>query len=441
MNKKTIYTGLILGIFFLAFYFQDRYAIFSIDDWTYAFVVQDSYFNYQSVADDNVVRQPIMSFHDALLSQSRDYFKTNGRLIIHTLTQYFCGTCTMAQFVVFNSIIFAIFTLLLIQLTTCGNDLWKLLLLLSAIWILLPHKGLTMMGNITCSKDYLWGCTGNLIFLCLLHQTLSRKHGIIGLLLFVIIALIAGSLQESFSIGIAGACFILVVLRWHNINSQLKTMIIAYIVGTGICMMTPSNFRRFDDIGGMGFHSNSLLGLLSSPVFLLFIISIIYLAKKGKLKNVAQNNMTLVLTMSVFINVGFALFIAYNGRHQLTAVNVFCFIVLFRTWMPLIHPKHLKIVTALLLLTSIASYQPILAYRKQYYEAYNLIFKRAKQSQTGIVSGWEFEQQTDELKSNPILECNYVWPFTFQDWDFFERSLSVYLTKGESNQMIKEVTK
>ena len=35
MNKKTIYTGLILGIFFLAFYFQDRYAIFSIDDWTY----------------------------------------------------------------------------------------------------------------------------------------------------------------------------------------------------------------------------------------------------------------------------------------------------------------------------------------------------------------------------------------------------------------------
>ena len=78
MNKKTIYTGLILGIFFLAFYFQDRYAIFSIDDWTYAFVVQDSYFNYQSVADDNVVRQPIMSFHDALLSQSRDYFKTNG---------------------------------------------------------------------------------------------------------------------------------------------------------------------------------------------------------------------------------------------------------------------------------------------------------------------------------------------------------------------------
>ncbi len=41
MKNKIIYSFL-LGIFFIAFYIQNRYAIFSIDDWTYAFVVNEN---------------------------------------------------------------------------------------------------------------------------------------------------------------------------------------------------------------------------------------------------------------------------------------------------------------------------------------------------------------------------------------------------------------
>lgn len=57
--KRNIYIVSILIIFFLAFYVQDRYAIYSVDDWIYAFEVNENAHNYQSVAEDNTDRQMI----------------------------------------------------------------------------------------------------------------------------------------------------------------------------------------------------------------------------------------------------------------------------------------------------------------------------------------------------------------------------------------------
>ena len=116
MAKYNLSVKIVLVICFIAFYLQERYAIFSIDDWTYAFVVQDDYHNYQSVTDDHVIRKPVTSIYDAFISQSRDYFKTNGRFLIHALVQYICGTKTMGQFIVLNTVMFSFFILLLLRL-------------------------------------------------------------------------------------------------------------------------------------------------------------------------------------------------------------------------------------------------------------------------------------------------------------------------------------
>lgn len=439
--KSKITIVFILIVFSTSFYIQDRYAIFSIDDWTYAFVVNEDAFNYQTVADYNVERQPINSLYDAIVSQSIDYFKTNGRFIIHTLVQYFCGTWTMSQFVILNSIVFAIFTLLVIRLSINKLDIWNLLLMISAIWIFLPHKGLTFMGNITCSLDYLWSCTANLFFIVLLEQVINNKINKNFIPFYIFYALIVGSLQESFSIGILGAIIILLIWKRKTATKNLFFITIAYTIGTSICMLTPANFRRFDDIGGMGFHANSILGLLSSPPFLLLLFTIVYFVFKRKLKTIIQDNINIILILAVSISVVFALFIAYNGRHQLTAINVFSLIVLFRIFIPLISNKKLHFATIVILSLAILSYMPILSARKAYYDAYNLIIERSAHTQSGSVSGSEFEKLSDNIRHNRLIECNYIWPFTFQDWDFFEKSLSVYLTKGKDNQYIKEVSK
>ena len=439
INKRAT-IGFILITFFLAFYAQNRYAIFSIDDWTYAFIVDKDAFNYQAVVNDDVIRQPVTSFYDAALSQSRDYFKTNGRFIIHTLVQYFCGTKTMEQFVIINSIIFALFTILMMRLTLRKIDIWSLLLLLSAIWILIPHKGMTFMGNITCSIDYLWSCTATLLFLNILEIMIRQDFRCKKrtLAIFILYAFITGSLQESFGIGLSGALFTYLIWKHKTIKPEIAATIVVYIIGVIICMATPANFRRFDDIQGAGFHINSLLGLLSSFAFILFIISIIIITKNGKLKDFIHDNY--IVSATILFNLLFALFVAYNGRHQLTAINVFSLIAIFRIWMPLATTRLKHAATVILTTMAILSYYPILEARKAYHDSYMTLLERVNQSDNGIVSGKEFEEQTVKIRKNYILECNYVAVFTFDDWDFFEKSLSVYLTKGKNNQFIKEIT-
>jgi len=438
--KRNIYIVSILIIFFLAFYVQDRYAIYSVDDWIYAFEVNENAHNYQSVAEDNTDRQMIRSFHHAVLSQTQDYFKTNGRFIVHTLVQYFCGTKTMQQFVIVNSIIFALFTLLLIKVINRKIGIYSLLFLLSSIWILLPHKGLTFMGNITCSINYLWTSVATLLFILLFETLINKSKFSLSLfILFILYSFVSGSLQESFSIGIAGMLVLFLIIKNKTINYQQRTVSIAYIIGTCICILSPANFRRFDDIGGMGFHFNSILGLVSSPVFLLFIICMIILAHKNKLLESIYNNFIIIIP--IIINVIFSIFIAYNGRHQLTAINVFSMVFIMRMWMDYL-PIHIKKTTTFLL-TSIAllSYYPILIARKSYYNEYTKIIERTKYSIDGTIIGTEFEEKTAKIKKNHILECNYIATFTFQDWDFYERSLSIYLTQGKDNRFIKEVIK
>ena len=430
--KKTI----ILLFFFGAFYIQNRYAIFSIDDWTYSFMVNPNARNYQSVVEDNVIRQPITSLYDAIISQSRDYFKTNGRFIIHTLTQYFCGTMAMQEFVIFNSIIFILFTLLVIKVVNYKFDVWNLLLLLSSIWILFPHKGLTFMGNITCSLDYLWSSVGTLLFTTIyIHISHKQRVSIPVLIFYSIYAIIAGSLQESFSFGLSGA--LIIYLIWKNFKTRLHVIIVsfAYILGTSFCMISPANFRRFDDIGGMGFHSNSLLGFASSPIIIIFILCILFIIYKKKFKESIENNF--IIIVPIFINSIFALFIAYNGRHQLTAINMFSLIFIFRIWMEYASNNLKKIICYIFTCFAIISYYPILSARRSYYNNYMKIIERVNKNK--IICGTEFEENTDKINQNRILECNYIATFTFQNWDFFERSLSIYLTKGKDNKLIKEV--
>jgi hypothetical protein len=438
--KRSIYIVFALVIFSLAFYLQNRYAILSVDDWIYAFKVDHNAYNYQSVADDDTDRQIIHSFYDAILSQSQDYFKTNGRFIIHTLVQYLCGTKTMQQFIIINSIMFALFTLLIVKVINRKIEFYSLLFILSAIWILLPHKGLTFMGNITCSVNYLWTSVATLLFIYLFEKLINkRKFGLPIFIIFTFYSFVTGSLQESFSIGITGMLIIYLFIYYQTINKQQIIVSIAYILGTCICILSPANFRRFDDIGGMGFHCNSILGLVSSPVFLLFIICMIILAHKNKLLESIYNNFIIIIP--IIINVIFSIFIAYNGRHQLTAINVFSMVFIMRMWMDYL-PIHIKKTTTYLLtFIALLSYYPILIARKSYYNEYTKIIERTKYSIDGTIIGTEFEEKTAKIKKNHILECNYIATFTFQDWDFYERSLSIYLTQGKDNRFIKEVIK
>ena len=436
----TIKKTTILLLFFLLFFLQNRYAISAIDDWVYAFIVNENANGHLSIMDDGVIRHPIASFHDALLSQSRDYFISNGRFIVHTLVQYFCGTMTMQTFVIFNTLVFVLFTMLVIQLANRKINTLDLIFVLSAIWILIPHKGLTFMGNISLSINYLWTSVATLSFILMIEKLCIQKHISWGHTLYgCMMALIAGSLQESFSIGVSGAIMFYCLFNHQTISKQLMLILTAYLLGTMICMLSPANFGRTEDIGGIGFHWRCMLGIASSPPITLNAIATIIIAKRGQLIPFIKRNYFLLLAS--VINLMFAVFIAYNGRHQLTAVNICCMVVLLRVWFDLDYPRLRKTISVMLTSIAILSYYPILQTRKAYYQAFITITERAySDNHHGTISGTEFEELTDNIKRNPFLECNYVATFTFQNWDYYEISLSSYLTKGKNNRLIKEIT-
>ncbi len=438
MNKQKL---IILSLFFLLFYLQNRYAISAIDDWVYAFVVNEDAENHLSIMDDGVVRQPVTSFYDAIVSQSRDFFITNGRFVVHTLVQYFCGTMSMQVFVVLNSIVFALLTMLIIRLTNRKLNTCDLLILLSAIWILMPHKGLTFMGNISLSINYLWVSAATLLFIAIFERV-QRKDSLTWMTTSFIgvFAFFVGSFQESFSIGVSGALTIYLFWKWKTVNKKMIVIALAYLFGTMICICSPANFGRTDDIDGIGFHWNCMLGILSSPPIVLFVIVAILLIIKKKWRSVLDENYLLVVP--AIINLLFAILIAYNGRHQLTSVNLFLLIFLIKLWLDTTATRIKQTISVLVICVAMLSYYPVLMVRKAYYESFMAIIEQAEHNNHhGIVSGVKFETMTEKIKKNYLLECNYVTTFTFQDWDFYERSLSSYLTKGENNRLIEEIRK
>lgn len=445
MKKDLLVTFFFLVISFLLFYMQNRFAISCIDDWWYAFMIQPDISDIKDVTNDEAVRQPILSIYDAMVSQSRHYFITNGRYLVHTLVQYFCGVWGMKWFIVANSIMFSFLVLVMMRLVNVRGFSWtQFFTVLLAVWLIMPHKGLTFMGNISLSVNYLWVSVATLLFVLIIEHlmrvgTRNTYHTVC----LCVLSLVAGSLQESFSIGISAAllCYLLYMFYLgKKMPKGLVAVIISYITGAMFCVLSPANFSvRASDISGLGVHPRSLLGLLSSPPVLLFGLLIVMAWWKGFLRSLLSNNY--VLVASTAVNVLFVIFVAYNGRHQLTAINVMLLVVLLRAWTSgiICSVRLQRMFFSVFMAVALISYFPILKARKDYYDCYLRVVEKAHRTKTGIVDGKEFEMMTQRIRANRLLDCNYVFTFSFDGWNMYEKGLSICLTHGKSNDIVTTI--
>lgn len=438
MDKRLLehygWSSAFLLLFIVAFYIQNRYAISNIDDWPYSFICERTGEGYLSVADDGASPRPITSLRDAIASQSVDYFKSNGRFITHTLVQYFCGTMPMSRFICLNTLVFALFTLCLLRLTVPKPaKLQSVITVCSAIWLLIPFKGLTMMGNIALSMNYLWAAAFNLLFILLYLHTPKQRFLILAPLAFII-----GSLQESFSISIAAALIVHAFFQRKTIRPSQVAIIAAYNIGMLTCVLSPANFQRAESIGGFGFHIGSIFGLLSSPIVWLFIVCIAVTAWKGTLQEYFRRH-TIVL-MSIFFNLVFVIFVAYNGRHQLTAVNIFMFVFVFKVYFAEVRCRKLTRSVAIILNgAALLSYFPILQARQNYHAAFQKLTNNIMTTNNSVVDGHDFEALSAQYSQNLFLNYNYIATFTFLEWDFYERTLSLKLSHGRNPLLVTTV--
>lgn len=432
--KRVVGLAIILS-FTILFYLQDRYAIPNIDDWAYSFIVDEHSDGYLSVIDDDAIRVPVRSFSDGIVSQSRDYFKSNGRFIVHTLIQFFCGCWEMKHFVILNTVVFAIFMLLLLKTIRDKLDVWETLLVLSSIWLLIPYIGFTFLGPVSLCVNYLWSCTATLLFLLLLDKVLCLSTPLLSV--FVVFSFLTGSLQESFSIGVSAALFLYMLYKRRTLDRHWILAAVSYMAGMLVCVLSPSNFGRAESIGGFGFHFNAITGLLSSPLFILFLALNVVLVVRKKIRNFIQDNF--IIYVSTIVNIAFVLFVAFTARHQLTAINVFSFILLFRFLFDVrvIREKRkaLSIVTVFM---TLLLFSTVFHVRKEYHDAYHTLVDRALASDDGVVDGKEYESMTTKYVYNRFYN-NYITCASFVGWNLAKELLSLYLSEGKNDSLIKAV--
>ncbi len=309
-------TPLSRAIFFviigIAFYLLDRFSLFIVDDFQYTY-------NIATGGKINTIK-------DIIESQSAHYVQHNGRFLVHCVVQLFCGILGVEWFRIFNTMMFVLFCAMTARIT-CGTyriSIMLYALVAFAIWLFIPRIGYTMLGNIAFSVNYLWVGVATLAFI-ILWQKISQKEkecsAITNIGLGVVGAII-GSLQESFSIPVAGTLFIYYCFNFKKFRGSIVWLVCGYWLGALALIVAPGNFVRLQTV----IEKESLIIALARRSytilqdFLLLIVFVVFhivmlLIRRFKIRQFIANKALFYIML--VIGLIFAVVVAYKGAHQL----------------------------------------------------------------------------------------------------------------------------
>lgn len=440
MTTRLLHTNkewVIYSIIFISFYLLNLFSPLAGDDYWYSVVMSDGYYK-------EIAYSPINNMEDVLESQAWAYMHHNGRFVVHCVVQLFCGIIGLRAFQFLNSLVLL---LLVIGITRIlrfkGNDqlLLDTFLPFILIFLAIPIIGRTYLGNISCAVNYLWTSCAVVWYLFFLFskRTVSRTQAVFLFLFSVLV----GSLQESFSIGIACMLFIYLLVHHSNLERISKILIVGFIVGSVIVVCAPANFIRFNytNDASLGFSSKiwqCVRVALSLRLFWLMLLMIAWrILAKRSLKSISSEYWWAVGIC--VIHVIFAGVVAMTGKHQLTSVELFSMLVIicllydkYYTWIS-VHSE--KCLFALLSIYVIL-YFPVFVIRKAANEGHQAFMESAQMTTTGEVihPGYKYNLDSYDnwlVKRFVLLEDYYdIW---------IKNGLSLYLTKGENLHYIASV--
>ena len=363
------------------FLLQDIWLVRDIDDYGF------STLNELQIDEDGqrylIHVKPVLSFGDAVKSQQAAYFDYNGRFLIHTLSQWFNSKDSTWPAIALNTVAWA---LLLTCFTLLALDRkrrrWPLLILAFAVlWLTMPNALVMMIGSITAAADYLW--TGAMsLFILLMFDKVKFSEDRLPVLLTVllgIVALIAGAMQESFSIGISAGFIVLALLNRKRMSRDAWVLIICYLIGTLLVTLAPANFKRSDMMGHM-IRWYVLIDLIKVPVVMLTLLTavITLFLKPGVLFDTIKNNT--VILVAIVVNLLFAVCVAYTGAWQLTCISLMCGILLMQMVSRLFTGRVLLTVLATLAAAAvIAVYIFQFNYRRGMWQVEQAMFQQARE--------------------------------------------------------------
>ena len=435
--RKSIDVILYLLIF-IAFYLLNRFSLFITDDYYYAFVMTEGLYG-------DMIYEPIQDLSDIIRSQQYAYFNHNGRFIVHSIVQLFCGILGIRVFVIINSLVFLCLVIGMTKIVRYYRPTfhyYDVIINFLFLFLCIPLLGRTFLGNVSFSVNYLW--TSCAVIWWYYLYLVNRSNNIVVNCLLLLFSIFVGAMQESFSIGIAAALCIYYILNFKQLRGVRLCLVLGFILGACLVTLAPANFSRFSGEQGGTFTLKQIAlqivrVLLSLRIFVVVaIILIVRLIRNySNTCKALINNGSLILIIACVVNVGFAALIAMNGKHQLVCVELFSILILIlnmdynkvKVW------KNEFLIFICCFLISIFVYVPIFDCRREYYIAHQILLEDACKCDNGIVVGDKYEplcfSSPGRFLENYIMRDHY--------WDFNRRGLSLYLTRGQDISFIKSI--
>lgn len=302
------------------------------DDLLYRFILDNQ------TLWSNYITSEISDLGDAIASQYRQYFVTNGRTLVHILVQMFAGPWGTTAFSIFMGSIFGISMRLLVVYTIPQgkryNPVIWLLITVCFLYIFQGHG--ILWSRLAGGTNYLYPIALTLAFLIvyksLTHfERLNNNRWIYPLL--GLLGFLTGWSHECFCIPLSATMFI----RFCTIIYEHKTktvspakwiMIISLWIGSAILVFAPGNFIRVAEspnfvntLGkGIGF-------LLNTKTFCIVVILMTLLAIFNKIllrRLIKDRRYDFIM---LFFSILFGM-IANTGSWSFIGVSFFSMIVL-----------------------------------------------------------------------------------------------------------------
>lgn len=286
---------------------------------------------------------PLNNINDILESNEVAYFHNNGRFLVHVCIQYFLTIGGYLAFYICSSVLFGIFILSMIHLVRrdskkmLGDGYYILLALVSFV----PLMATLCYGTVAMTVNYMWSAAIYSLFLCVYFHIKNDEicYNWWQNIIIFLFALICGSWQESFCIGIAGVLCIYHLIHIKTTRHSLLYLLIGFAIGAAILIFAPSNFARASGGESLAF-SQFIYNITQIVKYNIFIIVwiligvvsvVIDLIREHKIRFIIDNWLyfgsgLIALLFSIFTiykNV-------YQGEWQLTILSIWDSLLLVR---------------------------------------------------------------------------------------------------------------
>lgn len=248
VNESYLLFLLMVGLAMLWLNFQDVPTL--SDDMVYRF-------QWNEHEGDDI--RAITSLGDLLHSQWIHYLTVNGRLLVHTLAQFFLVFVSPVLLQIVNAVLFiALLHLMTVYVHRPADKLTVATLACFLLFVVFQGFRSAVLWSLG-SFNYLWVLVATMAFLLWIRQCWEKQSSSdVGCWLMLPLAFVVGWSHEGLSLPLSVAFVVWLWRQRHDLHGRtVQCCLLLFMAGTALSLLSPGIWNRSGDVQGL---SARLLG-------------------------------------------------------------------------------------------------------------------------------------------------------------------------------------